>query len=196
MKPGRCRQILVRFTDLIVQNMECFTRMTVVEIGIPVSTMVHGMVPRISGWTHYYAGWAAKIEGLVTGTPPGNHFGYTVPEPYGVIGHIIIWNAPMLSLAMKLPPSLAAGNTVLIKPAEFIPFISQLFVERALEGGVSPGVINVLPGGVPAGAALVRRPCVDKIYRRAGQGGGGEIMRSAAAPLKPLVFELGGKSAT
>lgn len=195
MKPGRRRQILDRFADLIDQNLERFTRMAVVENGIPVSTMVHGMVSRISGWTRYYAGWADKIEGLVTGTPPGDHFEYTVPEPYGVIGHIITWNAPMLSLAMKIPPSLAAGNTVVIKPAEFTPFSSQLFVELALEAGVPPGVINVLPGGVPAGAALVCHPGVDKISFTGGPDGARAIMRSAADTLKPLVFELGGKSA-
>ncbi|MNF12594.1 Aldehyde dehydrogenase family protein [compost metagenome] len=69
--------------------MERFTHMAVVENGIPISTMVHGMAPRISAWVRYYAGWADKIEGLVTGTSPAGHFEYTVPEPYGVIGHII-----------------------------------------------------------------------------------------------------------
>ncbi|UXJ50232.1 aldehyde dehydrogenase family protein [Pseudomonas citronellolis] len=195
MKPGRRRQILDRFADLIEQNMDRFMKMAVVENGIPLSTMLHGMGPRITSWVRYYAGWADKIEGLVTGTPPGDHFEYTVPEPYGVIGHIITWNAPLLSLAMKIPPSLAAGNTVVIKPAEFTPFSSQLFVELAMEAGVPPGVINVMPGGVPAGEALVRHPGVDKISFTGGPVGARAIMRSAAETLKPLVFELGGKSA-
>ena len=195
MKPGRRRQILDRFADLIEQHMDRFMKMAVVENGIPLSTMQHGMGPRITSWIRYYAGWADKIEGLVTGTPPGDHFEYTVPEPYGVIGHIITWNAPLLSLAMKIPPSLAAGNAVVIKPAEFTPFSSQLFVELALEAGVPPGVINVVPGGVPAGEALVRHPGVDKISFTGGPVGARAIMRAAAETLKPLVFELGGKSA-
>lgn len=169
--------------------------MAAVENGIPMSIMVHGMTPRCVSWIRYYAGWADKIEGLVTGTPPGEHFEYTVPEPYGVIGHIITWNAPLLSLAMKIPPSLAAGNAVVIKTAEFTPFTSQLFVELALEAGVPPGVINVLPGGVAAGEALVRHRGVDKISFTGGPVGARAIMRSAADTLKPLVFELGGKLA-
>jgi aldehyde dehydrogenase (NAD+) len=195
MKPHRRLQILDRFADLIEHNMDRLMKMAVVENGIPLSTMVHGMAPRIVGWTRYYAGWADKIEGLVTGLPPGDHFEYTVPEPYGVIGHIITWNAPMLSLAMKIPPSLAAGNTVVIKPAEFTPFSAQLFVELALEAGVPPGVINVVPGGVTAGEALVRHAGVDKISFTGGPVGARAIMRAAAETLKPLVFELGGKSA-
>lgn len=195
MKPNLRRQILDRFADLIDLNLERFSLMAAVENGIPLNTMVHGMAPRISSWTRYYAGWADKIEGQVTGTPPGDHFEYTVPEPYGVIGHIITWNAPMLSLAMKIPPSLAAGNTVVIKPAEFTPFSSQLFVELAMEAGVPPGVINVVPGGIPAGEALVRHPDVAKISFTGGPVGARAIMRSAAQTLKPLVFELGGKSA-
>ncbi len=195
MKPARRRQILDRFADLIDQNIDRLGKMAAVENGIPQSTWIHGMGPRITSWVRYYAGWADKIEGLVTGTNPGDHFEYTVPEPYGVIGHIITWNAPMLSLAMKIPPSLAAGNTVVIKPAEFTPFTSQLFVELALEAGVPPGVINVVPGGVSAGEALVRHTEVDKISFTGGPVGAKAIMRSAADTLKPLVFELGGKSA-
>lgn len=195
MKPGRRRQILDRFADLIDQNMDRIMKMAAVENGVPLNTMIHGMGPRISSWVRYYAGWADKIEGLVTSTFPAGHFEYTVPEPYGVIGHIITWNAPMLSLAMKIPPSLAAGNAVVIKPAEFTPFSSQLFVELALEAGVPPGVINVVPGGIPAGEALVRHPGVDKISFTGGPVGARAIMRSAADTLKPLVFELGGKSA-
>lgn len=195
LKPARRRQLLDRFADLIDLNMPRFINMAAVENGIPNSTMVHGMAPRISGWTRYYAGWADKIEGIVTGTPPGDHFEYTVPEPYGVIGHIITWNAPLLSLAMKIPPSLAAGNTVVIKPAEFTPFSSQLFAELALETGIPAGVINVVPGGIAAGEALVRHPGIDKISFTGGPVGARAIMRSAADSLKPLVFELGGKSA-
>ncbi|KHK89208.1 aldehyde dehydrogenase [Novosphingobium malaysiense] len=194
MKPFDRAVILQRFAAMVEDNAERFAKISVVENGIPRTSWA-GMWPRIVGWTRYYAGWADKIEGLVTSTWPNDHFEYTVPEPYGVIAHIITWNAPMLSLAMKVPPSLAAGNTVVIKPAEFTPFSAQLFVELALEAGVPPGVINVVPGAVEAGEALVRNPGVDKISFTGGPVGARAIMRSAAETLKPCVFELGGKSA-
>lgn len=195
MKPGKRRLLLDRFADLVDANIDRFMQIGVVENGTPRSTIEHGMKSRIQSWIRYYAGWADKIEGLVTGVNPGDHFEYTFPEPYGVIGHIITWNAPMLSLAMKIPPSLAAGNTVVIKPAEFTPFSSQLFAELALEAGIPEGVVNVVPGGVEAGEALVRHPGVDKISFTGGPIGARAIMRAAADTLKPLVFELGGKSA-
>jgi aldehyde dehydrogenase (NAD+) len=195
MKPYKRRQLMDRFADLIEQNIERFMLMAVVENGIPMSTMVHGMAPRAVSWIRYYAGWADKIEGIVTGLNPSDNFEYTVPEPYGVIGHIITWNAPLLSLAMKVPPALASGNCVVVKPAEFTPFTSQLFVELALEAGIPEGVINVIPGAVAAGEALVRHRGVDKISFTGGPIGARAIMRSAAETLKPLVFELGGKSA-
>lgn len=195
MKPYARRCILDRFCDLIEANVDRFASISVLENGIPASTMCMGMWPRVVAWNRYYAGWADKIDGLVTSSWPNDHFEYTVPEPYGVIAHIITWNAPLLSLAMKIPPSLAAGNVVVIKPAEFTPFSAQLFTELALEAGVPPGVINVVPGGVAAGEALVRHPGVDKISFTGGPVGAKAIMKSAADTLKPLVFELGGKSA-
>jgi aldehyde dehydrogenase (NAD+) len=195
LKPYRRRQILDRFADLVEKHIETFTKIAVVENGIPISIMIQGMVPRVVSWIRYYAGWADKGEGLVTGLNPAESFEYTVPEPYGVIGHIITWNAPLLSLAMKVPPALAAGNTVVIKPAEFTPFTAQLFVELALEAGMAPGVVNVLPGTAEAGQALVRHRAVDKISFTGGPAGARAIMRTAAETLKPLVFELGGKSA-
>jgi aldehyde dehydrogenase (NAD+) len=195
LKPYRRRQLMDRFSDLIEQHLDRFTSMAAVENGIPLSTMVHGMAPRVVSWVRYYAGWADKVEGAVTGLNPAESFEYTVPEPYGVIGHIITWNAPLLSLAMKIPPALAAGNTVVIKPAEFTPFSSQLFAELALEAGIPAGVVNVIPGAIEAGEALVRHRGVDKISFTGGPVGARSIMRAAAETLKPLVFELGGKSA-
>lgn len=195
MHPYDRRVILDRFATLVEANEERFKKISIAENGIPVTSMNPGMWPRIITWTRYYAGWADKIDGLVTSTWPNDHFEYTLPEPYGVIAHIITWNAPMLSLAMKIPASLATGNTVVIKPAEFTPYSAQLFTELALEAGIPPGVVNVVPGAVAAGEALVKHPGVDKISFTGGPIGARAIMRSAADSLKPLVFELGGKSA-
>ena len=195
MRPYHRRQVMDRFADLIEQNLERFADIAALENGIPSLNFAAGMAERCGSWIRYYAGWADKIEGAVTGLNPGESFEYTVAEPYGVIGHIITWNAPLLSLAMKVPASLAAGNVVVVKPAEFTPFSAQLFVELALEAGIPAGVINIVPGGVPAGEALVRHPGVDKISFTGGPIGAKAIMRSASDLLKPVIFELGGKSA-
>jgi aldehyde dehydrogenase (NAD+) len=195
MEPAKRRRILDRFCDLVEENADRFKAIAVVENGLPMMNMIHGVIPRTHGWMRYYAGWTDKIEGLVTGMNPGTAFEYTVPEPYGVIAHIITWNAPLLSLAMKVPPSIAAGNTVVVKPSELTPFSAQLFAELGREAGLPDGVINVVPGGSDAGEALVRHPGVDKISFTGGPAGAKAIMRSAAETLKPLLFELGGKSA-
>lgn len=195
MKPYDRKLIMERHCALVEANMERFNEIAAVENGIPYSNFKHGHAERVRGWMRYYAGWADKIEGAVTGTNPSGHFEYTIAEPYGVVGHVITWNAPLLSLAMKIPACLAAGNTVVIKPAEFTPYTAQLFTELALEAGYPPGVINVVPGAVAAGEALVRHSGVDKISFTGGPAGARAIMRDAAESLKPLVFELGGKSA-
>ena len=195
MRPYHRRRKMDKFAELVEQNIERFADIAVLENGIPRGNFVAGMADRCVSWLRYYAGWADKIEGLVTGINPAENFEYTVAEPYGVIGHIITWNAPLLSLCMKVPSSLAAGNTVVIKPAEFTPFSAQLFAELAMEAGISEGVINVVPGAVAAGEALVRHQGVDKISFTGGPIGARAIMKSAADFLKPVVFELGGKSA-
>ena len=195
MKPQQRRVLLDRFADLIEARFDEFAAITPLENGICRGTFDIGLRPRVISWCRYYAGWTDKLDGLVTATPPSECFEFTLPEPYGVIGHIITWNAPMLSLAMKVMPSIAAGNTVVVKPAEFTPFSSQRFVELALEAGIPPGVINVLPGLASTGEALVRHPGVDKISFTGGPIAAKRIMADASASLKPVLFELGGKSA-
>jgi aldehyde dehydrogenase (NAD+) len=118
-----------------------------------------------------------------------------VPEPWGVIACIIPWNSPFLSCCMKVPPALAAGNSVIIKPPEQTPFSALRFAELALEAGLPPGVINVVPGGIEAGEALVTHPGVDKISFTGGTPTAQRIMAAAAKNLTPVMFELGGKSA-
>ena len=195
MKPYQRRVLLDRFAGLIETHFDEFTAMTPLENGISAGPFDGGLRPRIISWCRYYAGWTDKIDGLVTAVNPGDCFEYTVPEPYGVIGHIITWNSPLLSLAMKVMPSIAAGNTVVVKPAEFTPFSSQRFAELALEAGIPAGVINVLPGVAAAGEALVKHRGVDKISFTGGPIAAKRIMTDAAQSLKPVLFELGGKSA-
>ena len=142
----------------------------------------------------YYAGWADKIHGQ-TIPVRGNYFCYTRREPVGVCGQIIPWNFPMLMVAWKWGPALAAGCTVVLKPAEQTPLTCLRMGELAMEAGFPPGVINIVPGfGATAGAALVRHPGVDKIAFTGEHHTAQIIMAEAADTLKRLTFELGGKS--
>jgi aldehyde dehydrogenase (NAD+) len=119
----------------------------------------------------------------------------TLPQPYGVIGVIITWNGPLISLAMKIPAALAAGNTVVVKPSELTPFCGELFADLVAQAGIPEGVVNVLPGDRAAGAALVVHPLVQKVTFTGGPTTAREILHSCAELMKPSVLELGGKSA-
>jgi aldehyde dehydrogenase (NAD+) len=194
MRPADRRALLTRFADLLAGRRDDFATIATLEMGLCAS--MSRQIDAGIEWTHYYAGWADKIEGLVaSGFSPADEFGYTLAEPYGVIGHIITWNAPLLSLGMKVPASLAAGNTVVIKPAEFTPFTALLFAELAREAGIPDGVVNVVQGSGPAGEALVRHQGVGKVSFTGGPDTAKRIMTTAAETLKPVLFELGGKSA-
>ncbi len=117
------------------------------------------------------------------------------PEPYGVVAAVVPWNGPMMGMGQKAAPALAAGNTVVAKPPEIAPFGAVRFGELALEAGIPPGVVNVVVGGVDAGAALVGHAGVDKISFTGGAAAAREVMVGAAGALTPLALELGGKSA-
>ena len=196
MRPAERRRLLTRFAASIREHVPDFARISPLENGICVGGWADTVGAAVAEWTEYYAGWSDKLEGIVGAAySPHEHFEYTIPEPYGVIGHIITWNSPALSLAMKVPASLAAGNTVVIKPAESTPFSALLFADLAREAGIPDGVINVVTGRGDAGAALVEHPGVDKISFTGGPDTARRIMAAAAAQLKPVVLELGGKSA-
>jgi acyl-CoA reductase-like NAD-dependent aldehyde dehydrogenase len=136
-----------------------------------------------------------KIEGRVIPMPMPDHLDYTRPEPYGVVAALVPWNGPMMGMGHKAVPALAAGNTVVAKPPEIAPFGAIRFAELALEAGLPPGAVNVVPGGADTGEALVRHPGVDKISFTGGVVAARAVMAAAAHNLTPLCFELGGKSA-
>lgn len=194
VKPAERRNLLNRLAALVAQNAQEFARLGALENGSPISGgVINPMITE--SWISYYAGWADKIDGQVNSTFPSDQFSYTLPEPYGVIGLIITWNGPLISLGMKAAPALAAGNCVVIKPAEITPWAAGLFGKLALEAGFPPGVINIIPGSPQAGEALVRHPDVQKISFTGGPIAARKIQSTAAELIKPLVFELGGKSA-
>ncbi len=196
MRPAERRRLLTRFAGLLRDHIPDFAAICPLENGVCIGGWADNVGPHVAEWTEYYAGWADKIEGMVGAAySPHENVEYTIAQPYGVIGHIITWNSPALSLAMKVPPALAAGNTVVIKPAESTPFSALLFADLAREAGIPDGVVNVVTGLGDAGSALVTHPGVDKISFTGGPATARRIMADAALSLKPVLFELGGKSA-
>jgi aldehyde dehydrogenase (NAD+) len=187
-------RLLNRLADLVEMNLDELAALETLDNGKPIRDSRTADLPLVIDCLRYYAGWADKIHGS---TIPirGDHFCYTRREPIGVCGQIIPWNFPLLMAAWKWGPALAAGNTVVMKPAEQTPLTCLRLAELALEAGFPPGVINVVPGyGPTAGAGLVKHPQVDKIAFT-GEGATAQIiMKDAAATLKRLSFELGGKS--
>ena len=191
--PARRREVLQRFAEL-VRDYEHWSPLQSLENGMPLS--LAQMIPAMAyDWASYSANWADRLESSVTTHDPHQGFVYTLHEPVGVIGAVITWNAPLLSLAMKVPFALAAGNTVVLKPDVQTAFSSVPWVELGREAGVPDGVINLVPGGIEAGEALVNHPGIDKISFTGGPVTARSIMHSAAENLTPLVLELGGKGA-
>ncbi len=193
MPPGERRDILLRLAQLVKTHTEELTTLSVLENGMSCAVTGHTLGLTYE-WFSYYAGWVDKIAGEVT-SYHGDDFCYTLPEPYGVIAAIITWNGPVMSMGMKIAPALAAGNTVVYKPAEITPFTAQRVLELAWEAGIPPGVLNIVHGGAEAGAALTSHPGVDKISFTGGPLTAHRILEAAAKTLKPSVLELGGKSA-
>ena len=186
--------LIYRLADLIEQNLDELAALETLDNGKPITDSRNVDLPLTADCLRYYAGWADKIHGE---TIPirGDYFCYSRREPVGVAGQIIPWNFPLLMVAWKWGPCLAAGCTTVLKPAEQTPLSALRLGELALEAGFPKGVINIVPGfGETAGAALVKHPQVDKIAFTGEYKTAQIIMRDAADTLKRLTFELGGKS--
>ena len=187
-------RLINRLADLIEENFDELAALETLDNGKPINDSRAADIPLVIDCLRYYAGWADKIHGQ-TIPVRGNYFTYTRREPIGVCGQIIPWNFPQLMVAWKWGPALAAGNTIVMKPAEQTPLSCLRLGELAMEAGFPAGVINIVPGyGETAGAALVAHPGVDKIAFTGEHRTAQIIMREAAPTLKRLTFELGGKS--
>ncbi|MGD6749700.1 aldehyde dehydrogenase family protein [Streptomyces sp. BH105] len=197
LSPDKRRRILQRVEELMLERVPELGRLTTLELGAPI-TMSAALAHLCAGWFGYYAGWADKIEGATIPPSPVMVQGldYTVPEPYGVVGIILTWNGPIMSVGMKIAPALAAGNCVVVKSPDLAPYTVARFAEIALEAGLPPGVLHVLPGGAEAGEHLVRHPDVDMISFTGGIPTAKKILDSARHTLKPVLLELGGKTAS
>ncbi len=187
-------RLIYRLADLIEEEIDELAALESLDNGKPISDARAADLPLVIDCLRYYAGFADKIHGS-TIPVRGNHFTYTRKEPVGVAGQIIPWNFPMLMTAWKWGPALAAGCTIVMKPAEQTPLTCLRMAQLAQDAGIPDGVINVIPGyGPTAGAALVKHPGVDKIAFTGEHRTAQIIMRDAAESLKRLTFELGGKS--
>ena len=195
-RPEARREVLMKLASLIREHTQEFAHLAALDGGTPLMLGMHGAM-LAAEWTAYYAGWCDKLEGEQLSTfDTRGEFAYTVPEPIGVVGIIITWNGPLISLGMKVGPALAAGNCVVVKPAEITPFAPDLFARLAREAGIPPGVLSIVPGAIEAGEALVRHPKVEKISFTGGPIAARKILIACAEQLKPAVLELGGKSAS
>ena len=151
-------RLLNKLADLIESHIDELAELETLDNGKPIRESRHGDLPLVVDCLRYYAGWADKIHGQ-TIPVRGRYFCYTRREPVGVAGQIIPWNFPMLMVAWKWGPALAAGCTVVLKPAEQTPLSALRMGELAMEAGFPAGVINIVPGfGETAGAALVKHP--------------------------------------
>jgi phenylacetaldehyde dehydrogenase len=201
MSPSERGRIIWRIGDLILEHTDELAQLESLDNGKPFAVAQAADVPLAADLFHYMAGWATKIEGntinlSVPYMPGANFHSYTLREPLGVVGQIIPWNFPLLMAAWKLGPALAAGNCVVLKPAEQTPLTALRLAELIAEAGMPAGVVNVVPGfGETAGAALTAHMDVDKVAFTGSTAVGKLIVAaSAASNLKKLTLELGGKS--
>jgi aldehyde dehydrogenase (NAD+) len=193
-RPAVRGRLLLRLADLVEGSAAEFARRGTLDNGTPIA-VTRGGAARTADWIRYYAGWADKVSSDVVGDFGSGEFSYTLYQPYGVVGAIITWNAPLISLAMKIPAALAAGNAVVVKPSELTPFTGDLFAELAEQAGFPTGVLSILPGDATAGAALVADDRVQKISFTGGLPTAERIVATSAPKMKSAVLELGGKSA-
>jgi acyl-CoA reductase-like NAD-dependent aldehyde dehydrogenase len=193
--PAAQRALLMsRLADLVEANADQLAELESLDNGKPVKIARIVDVSQTIAWLRHFAGWAERIQGDVIPVRQPDMHCYTRKEPVGVCGQIIPWNFPMMMAAWKLGPALAAGCTVVLKPAEQTPLTALRIGELALEAGIPPGVVNVLTGEGDTGAALVDHDGVDKIAFTGSTEVGREIGAKAGRALKRVTLELGGKS--
>lgn len=202
MSPMERSRIIWKIADLMYEHRDELSELESLDNGKSKGVANAVDIPLSADHFHYYAGWATKIEGetiplSVPYAPGQKYHAYTRKEPVGVVAQIIPWNFPLLMLAMKLGPALAAGTTVVLKPAEETPLTALRMGELMLEAGLPKGVINIVPGfGETAGAALTAHDGVDKVAFTGSTEVGKLIVKAAAGNLKKVSLELGGKSPT
>jgi phenylacetaldehyde dehydrogenase len=194
---GAARARLIwRLSDLLLENADELAELETFDNGKPLHDTRSVDLPVASELLRYFAGWATKLNGVSASIgDPGEYQAFTVREPVGVVGQIIPWNFPLIMAVMKLAPALAAGCTVVLKPAEDTPLTALRLGGLIGQAGFPPGVVNIVTGlGHTAGATLAAHPGVDKVAFTGSTEVGRRIVRAAAEDLKRVTLELGGKS--
>ena len=177
---------LYRIARILQERAREFAVLETVDNGKPIRETRDIDIPLVSAHFFYHAGWADKLDYVGVGSSPKAH---------GVVGQIIPWNFPLLMLAWKVAPALAAGNTVVLKPAESTPLTALLFAEVCQQAELPAGVVNIVTGAGETGAALVNHPGVSKIAFTGSTEVGKSIARAIADTKKVATLELGGKGA-
>jgi len=184
---GRERgKYLFRIARIIQERSRELAVAETLDNGKPIRETRDVDIPLVAAWFFYYAGWADKLE--YAGLGPN-------PRALGVAGQIIPWNFPLLMLAWKIAPALAAGNTVVLKPAETTPLTALLFAEICQQADLPPGVVNIVTGAGATGAALVAHPDINKIAFTGSTAVGRAIAKKLAGTDTKVTLELGGKGA-
>ena len=187
-------RLLWRTGERLMEQIDDVARLETLHNGKPITESRHIEIPMAAECLQYFAGWADKLHGD-TIPVKGNALVYTLREPLGVVAAIVPWNFPLLLAMWKVAPALAAGNTVVLKPASQTPLTAIAFGQIALDAGLPPGVLNVITGsGATVGQAIVEHPGVNKIAFTGDTATGRGVMRTAAETVKHLTLELGGKS--
>jgi acyl-CoA reductase-like NAD-dependent aldehyde dehydrogenase len=194
LPPSARGKLIGQLADAVETHAEELAQIESLDNGKPVKLAQFVDVLGTAAHLRYFSGWPTKIEGSVLPVTAPNMLCYTRRESVGVCAQIVPWNFPLLMAAWKVAPALAAGCTIVLKPAEQTPLSALRLGELALEVGFPPGVLNVLTGDGSTGAALVEHPGVDKIAFTGSTAVGREIGAKAGRALKRMTLELGGKS--
>ncbi|QET06324.1 aldehyde dehydrogenase [Cupriavidus pauculus] len=194
MTPTERGKMMLRLADLVAANAQRLAEIEVRDNGKLMSEML-GQLNYHPEWWRYFGGLADKLEGGVVPIDKPEHFAYTTHEPVGVVGALTAWNSPLMFIAWKCAPAIAAGCSVVVKPSEFTSASTLEFAALTKEAGFPDGVFNVVVGlGPTVGSALVNHPDVAKITFTGSDATGAAIYAQAARTMKRVTLELGGKS--
>ena len=192
--PAYRERVLLRFAELVDGNIEALAQLDAIDAGAPLGTAI-GAAQRTAVHFRYFAGWATKLHGItIPVSTEDKWLNFTKREPIGVVASIIPWNTPIDNATWKLAAPLAAGCSVILKPADLTPLSAELLGRLLYEAGLPEGTLTILQGAGDVGAALASHDDVDKIAFTGSTAVGREIVRASAGNLKRVSLELGGKS--
>jgi aldehyde dehydrogenase (NAD+)/phenylacetaldehyde dehydrogenase len=194
LTPGERGAVLWRLAELIERDGDALGQLDALDCGLPYPSATAHEIAAVADDLRYFAGWATKLQGRTIPAATPGAVVYTVRGPVGVCAAITSWNFPMEGFSGKVGPALAAGNTVVLKPAEHASMSAIWLARLASEAGCPPGVLNVVTGGADVGTWLVRNPGVNKVAFTGSTQVGRSIAAAAGEGLKRVSLELGGKS--